>query len=251
MLVATSVRAAPAVVRVFEAAVRRDPSPNSPVVHVFSEESALFVSEEVTDGWRRVRLPDGGTGYIRDADIRLVTWPAAPAAPPPEPAGSDEEAEPPARAAAPVEPLPRAAPAPPRRPARQRTTIYVKDLDHLAELVEPDNVIHPKAESLAFRQKAGWGVILGGGLVGSVVMVGSATFLATESCGVGNYADLCVKKANFTAAIVGSIIVGVAGLAGLFMLPTRSDLLDVINEWNERHPDEPFTIDRGPHISAD
>ena len=76
LLVATSVRAAPAVVRVFETAARSAPSQNAPVVHVFSEQSSIFVSEEVTDGWRRVRLPDGGTGYIRDSDIRVVTAPS-------------------------------------------------------------------------------------------------------------------------------------------------------------------------------
>jgi hypothetical protein len=63
---------APAVVRVFEAQAHEAPDPDSPVLHAFPEEAKLSVSEEAIDGWRRVRLPDGRIGFVRDEDIAVA-----------------------------------------------------------------------------------------------------------------------------------------------------------------------------------
>jgi hypothetical protein len=43
-------------------------------------------------------------------------------------------------------------------------------------------------------------------------------------------------------ALVGTV-------AWLALIPKRSDLLDVINTWNERHPDQPFTMEHGPSVN--
>jgi hypothetical protein len=251
LLAASPAWAAPAVVKVFEAAAREAPRPDAAVVHVFPEQTKISVSEEVTDGWRKVRLPDGNTGYLRDDQVKLL--PEAP------PATTAEEANTPAKSsettdedallaspratAPPVEPLPKASPRP--RPTRVRTTIYVKDLDHLAELVSSDGRVHPMAEDLATRHTIANVALWGGNVVGGALILAGATVLTTKDCvaGVGNYPGACTDKPSLTAMTIG-IGVALAGtIAWLAVRPTRSDLLDTINTWNERHPDEPFTLD--------
>ena len=71
MLVSFAASAAPAVVNKFEADCAGGAKRRRAAVRVFSEQTKLFVSEEVADGWRRVRLPEGKTAFIRDEDIRL------------------------------------------------------------------------------------------------------------------------------------------------------------------------------------
>ncbi len=77
--VAAPARAAPATVTRFEAEARARPDPSAPVLQTFPEGARVSVSEDVTDGWRRIRLPDGRIGYVEDAAVSL----APPAAPPP------------------------------------------------------------------------------------------------------------------------------------------------------------------------
>jgi hypothetical protein len=243
LLAASPAWAAPAVVKVFEAAAREAPKPDAAVVHVFPEETKIFVSEEVTDGWRKVRLQDGKTAYVRDDQIKLL----------PEATEADDEAsllapaEPTRPAPRPVEPL--RPPVVRSRPARAHTTIYVKDLDHLAELVESDTVVHPQAESLASRHKVAMVSLWGGNIVGGVVVIGGVTFLGSKSCTpTGSGSAVCTTSPNLTAMIVGCALALAGTIGWLAITPTRSDLLDVINTWNERHPDEPFTMDRGPGL---
>ncbi len=238
LLLASPAWAAPAVVKVFEAAAREAPSPDAPVVHVFPEQTKIFVSEEVTDGWRRVRLPEGKTAYVRDDQIKLLVE-------------TDDEAsllapaEPARPAPRPVEPL--RPPVVRSRPARVHTTIYVKDLDHLAELVESDTLVHPQAESLATRHKVAIVSLWGGNLVGGLAIIAGTTFLASKTCSP-DAPNICPTSLNMTAIFAGCAL-ALAGTIGWFaIVPKRGDLLDVINTWNERHPDEPFTLDHEPGI---
>jgi hypothetical protein len=247
LLLASPAWAAPAVVKVFEAAARAAPSADAAVVHVFPEQTKISVSEEVTDGWRRVRLPDGKTAYVRDDQIKLVVEQADEAA--------DAEAETPAAETAPhaapprpVEPL-RRPPTVSARPPRARATIYVKDLDHLAELVASDQVVHPQAEALADRHKWGLGLLTGGLIAGTAVGIGSYTVWAGQDCIAGYPAgspDLCTKRINMTAMVFGLVLCAAGTIGWLAVMPKRGDLLDVVNAWNERHPDEPFTIESAP-----
>jgi hypothetical protein len=238
LLAAAPVRAAPAVIKVFEGTARQAPGADAPVLHVFAEQTAVFVSEDVKDGWRRVRVPDGKIGYIRDDEVALVAPPAtAPVAPPPP------------VAAPAVQPLPAGPPAAPVVATNARAIIYVEDLDHLAELVKSDNVVHPKAEALANNQKGAAALMVTGGVIGSLVVIGSFTFLASQSCPT-SYPPLCTTNPSVGGIVVGSLI-SLAGLiGGVALLPSRGDLLDVINEWNARHRDQPFTLERAPGMAA-
>ena len=90
---------APARVTVFEAQVHTAPDPSSPVIYVFAEGAWISVSETAVDGFRKVRVPDGRTGYIEDSAI-------SPAAAGTQPPGPPPGAPPPAPFAVPPPPPP-------------------------------------------------------------------------------------------------------------------------------------------------
>ncbi len=209
--------AAPAVV-VFEARARQAPTFEAPVLQVLPGKTEISVSEEVTAGWRQVRLADGRTAFVPDEDIRPLS-----------------------RETPSVQPLPPAQRAPASDAGRPVT--YVKDLDHLAALLEKDSAIHPQAETLALRHKVAMGLMWGGLAVGGALTIGSMTFLGSRQC-YDAAGEFCATKTNMTAAVGGSILTLTSLIVGYALLPTRGDLLDVINAWNERHVDEPFTLEQ-------
>jgi len=153
----------------------------------------------------------------------------------------------------PVEPLPANAPpvqvavAPPPPP------IYViKNFDHLAAAVKPDDALSARMAALAHGRRTGL-VIMGAGLlVGAAVVAAGATVWADEHCvayPLGG-SPSCTKQPNFPlllsgslAAVLGVVIAGVMG-------PGRNDLIDIVNEWNSRHADRPLMLDGQAGVSA-
>lgn len=206
--------ARPAVVRVFEAHARAEPSASAPVLQVFPERAEVSVSEEAQGDWRRVRLADGGAAWIEE---RALSFPDA--------------AAPPATAAA-----ARATTAP---DLRVRT--YVKDLDHLAELVRTDSKVHAMADALADRRRTAIRVAIGGGAAAlALVLVGAVKPMPEP--GDPRFDATLRQKMALTAGGVGIGLL-TAGVA-FVVHPKHGDLLDVINGWNAAHPDRPFEVER-------
>jgi hypothetical protein len=255
LAIAAGAQAAPAVVKVFEGTARARPDAAAPVLHVFPEGYAVSVSEDVVDGWRRVRMPDGGVGFIRDDEVALKAASVE---------GAPAEQRP-AEPAAPVTPL--AAPQPLRlrptadgeaadllpapsgqAPAAVRKRggpIYIKDLDHLASLVAGDQVVGPMAQHLVDRKFQSSVVGLTGLVVGGALALGGFA-LRTQNCAaapgsVGVDAP-CIAEPRTGLMLGGIGVMGVSVVAALLLRPWRGDILDVVNTWNERHPDEPFTV---------
>jgi hypothetical protein len=223
----------PAKVKTFELPARSAPVRAAPVLQSFAEGDVLAVSEDDNGGFRRVMLPDGRIAFVESASLTIGPASATPAT-----AGAAPAAAPATPTAAPVEPLLSSG------PKASKPTIYVKDLDHLAQLVRSDDVVHPMAESLATRRNAAVGVIIGGSIVGLGLMVLSFTAFTHQDCtdlGFGN--PVCTTEPNMGAMIAGGAISIGALLVGLAVQPKRVDLLDVINTWNTRHVDSQFTID--------
>jgi hypothetical protein len=98
-------RAAPATVTAFEAQVHAAPDRASAVIYAFPENSRVSVSEDVTNGFRRVRLPDGRVGYIEDGAVALAAG-AGPPPPGPPPPGPPPPSPPPPLARPPPPPPP-------------------------------------------------------------------------------------------------------------------------------------------------
>jgi hypothetical protein len=218
-LFAVSAFAEPAVVSVFEAKVHESPNESSPVIHTFAENTQVSVSEEAEQGWRRVRLPTGASGWIPEKHLKIGT--AATSTPP----SSDAP-----RASQPPAPTP-------------KPKIYVKDLPHLAELTKPDAIVFPKATALAARQ-TGSLVAFGIGGGAGVALVLASVLSETPPLGDPGFRESLETKGTLLGA--GIVAFGLGLGIGWLISPKRGDLIDVINEWNTRHPDEQFELDRVP-----
>ncbi len=94
--------AEPAVIRVFEAQARSAPNRSAPVVHLFVEGARVSVSEEATEGWRKVRLPDGGVAFIEEKALAFPDRPAALPSAAPGPAAAVSATPVPVAAASPA-----------------------------------------------------------------------------------------------------------------------------------------------------
>lgn len=226
--------AEPAVVRLFEAPARAAPAPDAEVLQVLAERAEVSVSEEATDGWRRVRLEDGRIGWIEE---RALSFPAATAPAPVPTAGATRV---PTSVTAPAGPAP-----------DLRARIYVKDLGHLSDLVNEDPTVAPMAKRLADRRAASRGVATVGGLVSITLMVVGASKFGDDHADPGD-PDFMKPDAS-QKLFVGGVLSGIASLGvALAIHPRRGELLDVVNAWNTRHPDQPFEIyggHRGGHLS--
>lgn len=144
-----------------------------------------------------------------------------------------------ARAAA-IEPL-----APPGGPPPAVGSLtYVKDLNHLAAITSTDSALHPRALALGRKVKIGAGVLMGSAALGALIVVGAATIFAQDDC-FGS-PPVCNSSPNGAVAGVGLFTMVAGGLAGLLMMPQRGDLLDLINEWNARHPERTLLLDSPP-----
>lgn len=140
----------------------------------------------------------------------------------------------------PARPTPPAVqPAPASQPPDLHARIYVKDLDHLAELLKDDPAMGKRADDLAARlgraRTAGWT----GGLVG-MLLVGAGGMMTV------NDVDSNLDSPTFgqrtsnrgpALMVVGGVTL-VASLAyALSQAPRRDELVDVVNDWNAQHPE--------------
>lgn len=227
LLLPLTAQGASATVQRFEAKAHAQPNRAAAVLQVFAEGALLSVSEEVTAGWRRVRLADGGVAWIEDAAVRL--GPVQVPAPAPGPL------------------VPQLAPPPPppapAAPPDLRARILVKDLDHLAELMKEDPASAAAAAAM-IRRRNGAYAVGGVGFAASVVLsaIGASKLSCHSDLNDPRFGQSCGAGGYFVA---GGITAAVAVLAAGIMHPTRSDVFDLLNGWNVRHPDEPFTAGGG------
>jgi hypothetical protein len=211
-----------ATVKVLELTARAAPSADAPVLQVLPQGTVLAVSSVVTNGWREAHLADGRPVYLADAGLEMIATAA----------GAADSAP----LASPVVSL--------LRPASSAISpkIYVKDLDHLAQLVKADSVVSPMAEELLAKRNTAVGVGVASLGVGLLLLVLSVTALKRSSC-VNNMTDFCTSQPN-EAAFVGGLGVAVVGtMVGLLVAPRRGAFLDLVNNWNARHLDNQFTIE--------
>jgi hypothetical protein len=128
-----------------------------------------------------------------------------------------------------------------------RARIYVKDLDHLAWIVSSDPELAARTRDLAGRQRRALGVWIGGAVLSTVLFSvgaaramdgldtdpGSPTFGERSSTG----GEAMMVAAGVTL-VVTTLVAGL-GVAG------GEGLVDIVNDWNLRHPSEPLELERG------
>lgn len=223
--------ARPARIRVFEADARAQPRREAPVVQRFVEGTEVSVDEEGNGDWRRVRLQDGGTGWIEDAALTFAGAAAL------APVSADAAGMPGVAVPAPAGPAapavaPSTAPAAggARPPPDLRPHIYVKDVHHLAELMQKDPGIGERARSLSTKQTTA-AVLYG---------VGFAAFVA------GVVTTLAMQDLRWAGAGAAAGLVLIP--ASAVVRPGRGDLLDVVNDWNRAYPAEQFELEREARI---
>jgi hypothetical protein len=212
-------RAAPATVRAGEAPARSAPLRDAPVLHVYGEGAAVSVSEVVEQGFRRIRLPDGGVGFVEDGQVRVDAAPQGPA-------------------------IVAAAVAVPPRDLSPR--VYVRGLDHLTVLVKADADLAARARRLERRRRAA----IATGVVGfgASLALTAAGFLRMnqafdQASGAPPYD--APGSAGTGLVISGLAVCAVTPLVMWAVLPKREDVLDVVNGWNARHPGQPFELGFG------
>lgn len=236
LLVPVLASAEPATVKRFEAPARERPDASSPTVHTFVERTELSVSEEAENGFRKVRLPSGAVAWIEEAALTFETPTVTAASRTEQPAADAAERSYPDHA--PLRTKDEALDA-----SAKKATLYIKDLAHLAEVVAVDEQVAPMAGDLARRQTIGTATLWGSAGVGLAVAAVGLLMIPQADCQfVGSSQSCGYGTANYAVAGTGVGIMTLGALAGYLILPKNGDLLDVLNAWNQRHPDEPFSI---------
>lgn len=224
--------AEPAIVKRFEVTVHAAPDPQSEVVHTLIENQEISVSETAEEGYRRVRLPDGSTGWVEEAALAF---------------SAAEDATPPTEVSEEAAAYPSHAPLREKEPAT-RGLIYVKDLRRLAELVDGDEVVSPLARNLHQRHVTSE-VVWWGSLIGGAALLAASVLVPGDDCSTIGGSKYCSFGPTNYGLMYGGLGLGVIGpIVGWILTPKRDDLLDVINNWNVRHPDEPFELDWGVRV---
>jgi SH3-like domain-containing protein len=214
-------------VKVFELTARAAPDSSAAVLRVLPTGTLLTVSPAEHEGWRRTRLPDGQTAYVAEAGLDF--------GPTSEPLSASSGA-----AGQVVQPISAAPPV-----AKPHATIYVENLQHLADLVAEDKVVGPMAQDLVTRREAALGVGIVGGGAGLVLdALGLFVFTHEDCPDTGGLAPpLCTKMYNSTMVLTGLAVLTVSTIVAVAMWPKRSDLIEIVNAWNPRHLDNQFTIE--------
>jgi hypothetical protein len=148
--------------------------------------------------------------------------------------------------AAPVDPLP-----PPGGtvPSPVGSMTYLTGPDHLAQITREDDLLHPRALSLARRVKIGTGVMMGGVALGALMIAGAASIFSQTECTDNPLGGRVCQSGHVNASLAAAgLLTGiVVGSVGVALGPSQTDWYDIINEWNSRHPDRSLLVAPGPH----
>jgi len=134
---------------------------------------------------------------------------------------------------------PPAVAAPTAPPPDLHARIYVKDLDHLAEILKGDPAIGARADDLAARAGRARSVFWAGGLVG-MLLVGAGGMMTV------NDVDSNLDSPTFgqrtsnrgpALMVVGTVTAVVSVAYAMAQAPRRDELVDVLNDWNAQHPE--------------
>jgi hypothetical protein len=118
--------------------------------------------------------------------------------------------------------------------------LSVDELGALVDIVKGDAVVYPLAQHLASKQTHGITTIAATAMAGAIVMIGSFTFLAHHDC--SSFTGSCSYSTSWPIFGLGAGTMAVGGVIGSWMLPRRGELRNVVERWNDRHPDEPLTF---------
>jgi len=105
--------------------------------------------------------------------------------------------------------------------------VFVDDPIRLAELTRSDPLVFEQADRLASRKSAGRNVA-GAGVVLGLGTLGIGTMMRLH--------DAHWRAGNAATFISGGVLTIASILVAWAIWPDRDDRMDVINTWNQRHP---------------
>jgi hypothetical protein len=208
-------RAASAMIVAPGAQARAQPSETAAVLQTYATGDKVFVSPEITAGFRRVALPDKRIGFIRDDDVRVEGAPA------------------------PVQPL-----------STAHSLFIVQDIDQLADLTKGDPLLGPRARNLIHTRHAAVGVGVAAGAAALLIAPLALAFTDTQCVGSGSN-QLCQQAPNFTFGYVAMGVLLVGGIVALAIGASGENPVDFLNVWNQHHPDRPLTLAPGAIATPD
>ena len=144
-------RAASAMVVAPGAQARAQPTETAAVLQTYATGDKVFVSPEISAGFRRIALPDKKIGFIRDDDVRVEGAPA------------------------PVQPL-----------STAHSLFIVQDIDQLADLTKGDPLLGPRARDLIHTRHAAIGVGVAAGAAALLIAPLALAFTDTQCVGSGS-----------------------------------------------------------------
>ena len=129
--------------------------------------------------------------------------------------------------------------------ANPAPVLYIKNLEHLAEVVKADEVVHARTKALVAGGNRGLAVLLASMVVGTAMVVTGVTAFVNEECSPGllGGAPRCTTRPNNGLVVGGAVVAGIGTMIGVAMGPHRHDMIDVVNDWNARHADRPIMLD--------
>jgi hypothetical protein len=110
-------------------------------------------------------------------------------------------------------------------------TLYIRDWEHLADVTRPDALVFNQADSLASRYTASRQIATSGLLVGGTAAAAGTISRLTTDHWTG------LTKWSVTG---GLSLVIVSLVTAWLVAPDRADLVSVVNDWNQVHPDRPL-----------
>jgi len=206
--------AATAVVVSPDAPVRAEAAATAPVLQTFAAGEHVYVSPEVTGGFRTIQLPDKRVGFISDGDVRL-------------------------EAAAPVQPV--------QPLSVMRAPFLVSSSGQLPALMKNDSLLDQRANDLVARQHQATAAFAIG--AGAALAVSLISLIDEQNDCIGSgFTRLCQKEPNWTVlGLAGGLFV-VSMLVGASLMPDDK-LVDVVNAWNQAHPERPLAIAPPAYVS--
>jgi hypothetical protein len=120
----------------------------------------------------------------------------------------------------------------------------VKDLDHLAQLLSADPALGDQVRDLAGRAKRTAAVTVFGGLLGGALFATGGAFTVNDVDHRLDSPTFGERTSSRGPALMtaGGVTLAAALVYAVVRMPRTGELLDVVNAWNLRHPDEPLEL---------
>lgn len=193
------------------------PSGDAAALGVLAPGARVTVAGDVQDGYRKVRTAEGAEGFVSAELVHLLAVDA---------------------------PTPIAANVllPPANLRPRAALMYVSSPEDLLARTVDDEVVSSAASRMLRTRQTATGVMWGSVVAGALTALASTFVETCETVGTGLSRERVCAEGNRTVFRVGLGIAAAGPLLGALFLPSRSDVAEAVQLWNERHPDDRLAV---------